>query len=52
MKIFFRALLLFIAFVVALSLIKAVFFKLFFFALWVAAIVFLIWMVSAVVKRA
>ena len=52
MKILFRALLLFIAFVVALSLIKAVFFKLFFFALWVAAILFLIWMVSAVVKRA
>ena len=52
MKILFRALLLFVAFVVALSLIKIVFFKLFFFALWVAAIVFLIWLVSAVVKRA
>ena len=52
MKILFRALLLFIAFVVALSVIKFLFFKLFFFALWVAAIVFLIWIVSAAVKRA
>jgi len=52
MRILFRALLLFIAFVVALSVIKFVFFKVFFFALWIAAIVFLIYIVSAVVKRA
>jgi hypothetical protein len=52
MKILFRALLLFIAFVIALGVIKFLFFKLFFFALWVAAIVFLIWIVSAIVRRA
>jgi hypothetical protein len=52
MKILFRALLLFIAFVIALGVIKFLFFKLFFFALWVGAIVFLIWIVSAVVRRA
>ncbi len=52
MKILFRALLLFIGFLVALSIIKFLFFKLFFFAIWVAAIVFLIWLVATVVKRA
>ncbi len=52
MKILFRALLLFLGFVVALTVIKFLFFKLFFFALWVAAIVFLIWIVSAFVRRA
>lgn len=51
-KIIFRALLLLIAFMIALSIVKALFFKLFFFAIWVAAVVFLIWMVSAIVKRA
>ena len=52
MKILFRALLLFIGLMIALGVIKFLFFKLFFFALWVAAIVFLIWIVSAIVKRA
>jgi hypothetical protein len=52
MRILFRALLLFLAFVIALSVVKFLFFKLFFFALWIAAIVFLIYIVSAVVKRA
>jgi hypothetical protein len=52
MKIVFRALLLFIGFLVALSVIKFLFFKLFFFAVWVAAIVFLIWLVATIVKRA
>jgi hypothetical protein len=52
MKIVFRALLLFVGFLIALSVIKFLFFKLFFFAIWVAAIVFLIWLVTAVVKRA
>jgi hypothetical protein len=52
MRIVFRALLLLIAFMIALSVIKFLFFKLFFFALWVAAIVFLIYIVSALLKRA
>ena len=52
MKIVFRALLLFVGFLIALGVIKFLFFKLFFFAVWVAAIVFLIWLVAAIVKRA
>jgi hypothetical protein len=52
MKIVFRALLLFIGFLVALGVIKFLFFKLFFFAVWVAAIIFLIWLVAAILKRA
>ena len=52
MKILFRGLLLFFAFVIALSIVKYLFFKVFFFALWVAAIVFLIWIVSTALKRA
>ena len=52
MRIVFRALLVFIAFMIALGLVKFLFFKLFFFALWIAAIAFLIYIVSAVVKRA
>ena len=51
MRILFRALLLFVAFVIALGVVKFLFFKLFFFALWIAAIAFLVYIVSSVVKR-
>ncbi|HEY4491554.1 MAG TPA: hypothetical protein VI958_06105 [Acidobacteriota bacterium] len=52
LKVIFRAGLLVIAFFIALSIIKFLFFKLFFIALWVAAIAFLVYLVSAILKRA
>jgi len=52
MRIIFRAGLLLIAFFIALSIIKFLFVKLFFFALWVAAIAFVIYLVSAILKKA
>jgi|GraSoiStandDraft_4_1057263.scaffolds.fasta_scaffold7282720_1 hypothetical protein len=52
MRILFRALLLLFAFFIALSVVKFLFFKLFFLALWVGAIAFVIYMVSCIFKKA
>ncbi len=51
MRVLMRALLLFIVFVIALSIVKFLFVKLFFLALWVAVIAFLVYIVSAVLKK-
>ena len=52
MKVLFRALLLLFAFFVALSVVKFLFFKLFFLAFWIGAIVFLVYIISALFKKA
>jgi hypothetical protein len=52
LRVIFRAGLLVIAFFIALGIIKFLFFKLFFFALWIAAIAFVIYLLSAILKKA
>lgn len=52
MKILFRAFLLFIAFLIALGIVKWLFVKLFVLALWVAMIAFVAYIIFAVLKRA
>jgi hypothetical protein len=52
MRILFRAMVLLIAFFIALSIVKFLFFKLFFLALWVGAIAFLIYLVTAIFRKA
>ena len=52
MKVLFRAGLLVIAFFIVLSIIKFLFFKLFFLALWIAAIAFDVYLISAILKKA
>jgi len=52
MRFLFRACLVFIAFLIALSIIKFLFVKLFVLALWVGAIVLAIYFLSALFKKA
>ena len=52
MKVLFRAFLLLIAFLVALSILKFFFIKVFIFGLWVAAIAFVLYVLSAILKKA
>lgn len=51
MRILFRAMLLLVAFLIALSVVKFLFIKLFFLALWVGAIAFLIFLVTSILKK-
>jgi hypothetical protein len=52
MKVLFRALLLLMGFMIALGLIKWLFVKIFFFALWVAAIGLVVFVIYSIVKPA
>ena len=51
MRVLFRAFLLLVFFMIALSVVKFLFVKLFFLGLWIAAIAFLIFIVSSLVKK-
>ena len=52
MKVLFRALLLVVGFMIALGLIKWLFFKLFFFALCAAAVALVVFVLYSIVKPA